>query len=480
MLKNQYSTQGKKSSHQKPQYSSLFIKKQVQEKTNFGFIQQEHSNDHKTHVIEQQRKYMTVNDQKNLLRVQNNHHQSNTLNRTDNRDYSLWKQIDTSKSILCNAFSDPAITNKEYASSSSSYFHKPDLNHVKSYYGDKDKLNKRNSNNYVSSYATDTLPHNYQGYNAHSKNFFDEPAIESLISRKQSGFLRSCYNTDSYEDYTETNMQSNEHRILNNVDCKEDDTLPLGKVDFPQNLHDNITLHKYSSRQYNNKRKNSPFVENFETYNKSMTNNATESLYSIDNQRQRMVFDKDNDFVDRVKCQLDNKTINQLNSRGLNVKKSDLRQVNLDKNTDTLIPHKVKTASKLSILIQMLSTFSSIQDLKPSNPIDEFDEDIAAYNVEDCHRFLTDIRMFILKKSDDNIKVVDLEAILKDFQKVFVRKTKNHIKTAKKGNVFDHLAEWKDIDPRDPKIIVEVYDKEDIKAMLVHIRNDGKCAIIDN
>jgi len=59
-----------------------------------------------------------------------------------------------------------------------------------------------------------------------------------------------------------------------------------------------------------------------------------------------------------------------------------------------------------------------------------------------------------------------IDAYIKRVQKALKRKTKNDLQNIRKGNVFDHLGEWNDVDPRDPALRVEVYDREAIRRMM--------------
>ena len=89
------------------------------------------------------------------------------------------------------------------------------------------------------------------------------------------------------------------------------------------------------------------------------------------------------------------------------------------------------------------------------------------------HAFYADIRYYLAKKSDESsLKHTnnhpDLSSVdrqLEDMQRALVRKTKNNIKAIKKGNVFDHLSEWRNVDLRDSSVSIEVYDREAIRNM---------------
>lgn len=68
--------------------------------------------------------------------------------------------------------------------------------------------------------------------------------------------------------------------------------------------------------------------------------------------------------------------------------------------------------------------------------------------------------------TDGGSLLASIDVYIRNIQKALKRKTKNDLRNIRKGNVFDHLEEWQSIDPRDPGLQVEVFDRDAIRKMM--------------
>lgn len=117
------------------------------------------------------------------------------------------------------------------------------------------------------------------------------------------------------------------------------------------------------------------------------------------------------------------------------------------------------------------------EDIKSTS--NEFKNLMLAYGVDSKQTFYKDVMSFIaskrggssLRPANQEVHEKYIDDCLKDLQKVFIRKTKNNIKALKRGNVFDHLAEWRDLDPRDPELTIQVVDSAALRSMMDLIRS---------
>lgn len=140
---------------------------------------------------------------------------------------------------------------------------------------------------------------------------------------------------------------------------------------------------------------------------------------------------------------------------------------------DTCIAHG-NTTNKPLTKRDLLSSLAARDNCKPKH-YDHLSINLGARGIVERNDFYLDLKISYqkkdkaaetLRKSKKNLPLEQFDKFLKEFQKTLIRKTKNDIKSVKKGNVFDHLAEWRDTDFKDPSVVVEVFDKAAIRAML--------------